>query len=182
MITKSGTHGTCKSYADEIETLGFYPSSGRGGTGVYFWRRESIFSKELAEAWYLFRKSTGKFKNVNDDRGAVIYASFTVGDNEYMNLEKPEVKDDFALFLKALGKLGDITDKEICDAWDFYITEIENDAEEKIKLLEIRVGIPQHGEKFFKFYNLKSLGAPISYILREPTDIQIENIEVIENE
>ena len=48
-----GTHGTIEDSAKKIIKSNFYLREGRGGTGIYFWRKNE-YSVILAKGWYEF--------------------------------------------------------------------------------------------------------------------------------
>ncbi len=181
MIQKKGTHGTCASYVEEIKEHGFKFSAGRGGTGAYFWR-ESKHSIKLAKAWYLFQMDRHNYDKVEDNNGAIIIVTITVDNEEFIDIEDTSVKDEFAELLESMGKLNNASDEDICGAWDMYITNIEQETGVKMKLLELRVGVPSTAKRFFSFYSMKALGAPVCFIARDFECIKIENIEEIEDE
>lgn len=178
MIEKKGTHGTSLPIAEKIQEEGFKLSSGRGGKGVYFWRK-SKYSKELAIGWYQFRCSCEKYETDNNT-GAVIYVKMITAEDEVLNLENADIKDKITQILDELDLLPHPTDDEIAAVHDLFVEEIEKSLGKKIKILELRVGVPTSAGKFFyHFYDMRALGAPICYISRDPDIIDIEKVEEI---
>lgn len=171
-MTFFGIHGTCQSIAQKIQSSNFKISTGRGGSGVYFWRK-GRFSSRLSFGWYQQLKDRGKFSGEQDDSYAGIEVELIVNAGEYLDLEDPEVKEELASLIELKGIDSKSDKRMIANLYDAFVKMVEKNAGVSMKLLTLRVAPPQN----FPEYPISALGAPISYIARDSSIINITNVE-----
>ncbi len=167
-----GIHGTCQSIAHKIQSSNFKVSTGRGGSGVYFWRKGK-FSGLLSFGWYQQLKDSGKFSGEPDDSYAGIEVELIVNDGEYLDLEDPDIKEELASLVVSKGIDSKADRRKIANLYDAFVKTVEKNAGVSMKLLILRVAPPQNCPE----YPIVALGAPISYIARDSTIINIINVE-----
>ena len=168
-----GSHGTSSHRADQIKKEGFRVSTGRGGTGVYFWRK-SAYYRELAIAWFKQEELEGRFSREPKSACAVIYVEMVVSPDQYLDLEDPDIKDK----IDALSKQKNMNvnnSREIASLYDLFVGELEKELGAAIVVTIIRVAPPKN----FVEYPIRMLGAPLCFITRDPSVPRISRIEKI---
>ncbi|TGL23147.1 hypothetical protein EHQ46_05785 [Leptospira yanagawae] len=171
-MTFFGIHGTCQSIAHRIQSSNFNISTGRGGSGVYFWRKGN-FSSLLSFGWYQQSKYNGKFSGESDDSYAGIEVELTINKGEYLDLEDPDIKEELASLVVTKGIDSKADKRKIANLYDAFVKMVEKNAGVSMKLLILRVAPPQNCPE----YPIAALGAPISYIARDSSIIKIINVE-----
>lgn len=163
MQTYNGTHGTSLNRAQSIQANGFQASEvGRAGRGVYFWdyRKDSVFAVDLAKGWFSFMQRNNCFKDEADTRGAVVFGTFTVHEDDVCDCTEQEVLEEIAL---SLQHLPNVSDADIHAAYEMVISDVE-------KLLErpmvvVRAAVAPPARMSFPLKNV--LGNPAIFVVRE---------------
>lgn len=172
MMNLKGTHGTSVSRAESIRQNGFIITSGRGGKGAYLWRN-SAYSDFLARAWHSQKYYDGDFNRDIDQECAIIHAVINVSENQFLDLEDPDIKD--GLTHLAISKKIDLRNKkELSALYDSFVAEVEKQIMTKILTVQLRVATPK--SEYVKNYPMAIAGLPLSYIVREPKIIEITEI------
>ncbi len=166
VLILKGTHGTTVARANSIKVNGFDLDKGRRGTGIYFWA-DSPYSRNLAIAWWDFRLSQEDFAGDNDLRCSVIHSEIKTDQNEYLNLDKHDIKKRVAE-LAIKKKIGFKKDN-IAGLYDLFIKTIEKNGEKKINVLEACLSPPPS----CSFYHEKILGNPSCFIVRAAKCVNI---------
>ncbi len=167
-----GTHGTIKSYAENIVKSGFNIRTGRGGTGAYFWRKND-YSIILAKGWYEFYLKKNKYDNENDKSFAYIEVKIDVNEQNFLDLEMPELKDRIAniTFTRKLDRKT--SDSDIAALFDYFIKRLEEEMSSKFYVWQLRVNAPS--ENYDNKYPINILGNPICYVVNNNDLITILN-------
>lgn len=174
-LVLGGTHGTCVSRAQKIFNEGFIIScgkKGRIGSGIYFWRK-GIYARPLAIAWWYYRTSCNDYDRAEKQECAVIHVSLFLNENEYLNADDFSFNEMLAEF--AIRKKLLLDEEGTSGLYDYVIGLVEEKLKTMFKVIEVRVTTPPR--KFCKFYPLKLIGTPNCYMVREPSCINILNIE-----
>lgn len=177
MTVLEGTHGTSFSSAQKIRINGFSMGSGRGGKGVYFWRK-GYYAENLANGWHEYKKSIGEFRRDKFPDCAVIFVELLVDPSEYLDMEGQSIKEA----LIALAEARKISDdlEEVAALYDLFISECEKQFQIKYKVLELQVAPPPR--KFIKDYRTRLVGWPICYAVRDVACISIVRVRREQNE
>lgn len=164
-----GLHATSKSRADKIKEAGFNVSMGRAGIGVYFWRGNSDLTRELARAWHLQQCVKGTYKSDSNSELSIFQANLTLNDEDFLDLEDPEIKDE----IQALGIERGIDkvskDTDIAGFVSMFVEEFEKITRSEVKVFQIRVGTPD--TRYLNKYSIVAYGAPICYVVRDKTTL-----------
>ena len=172
MDIKKGTHGTCLSRAEEIKKNGFKSSGkGRGGPGVYFWRGHDERAKILAIGWYKHRLCELYYDTEKKQGLSVIYVLLKHENNEFLDLEKPTMKDKVEKLRISAGISNIPNNSEIALLWNRLVISIEKKIGQKFKILALRCTTPP--KEYVPNYPLNLLGLPICYIVRDSAIIEI---------
>ncbi len=170
-----GSHGTSSHRAKLIEKKGFIASTGRGGTGIYFWRKSDYY-RDLAVAWFKQQESEGTFLKEPKSLCAVIYVRMHVDSDQIIDLEDAEVKDEIDALSREKGI--DMSDpREIASLYDYYVSEVENELGKRIVVTVARVAPPKNCPE----YPIIMLGAPLCFIVRDKNVPRILKIETLPN-
>ena len=147
---KKGTHGTCRSYAEEILANGFKATDGRIGKGTYFWAYFSdeteFCAKELAASWWRHSKQTHKYDHAKDNRCTVIYVEINSTDDSYLDLEDTDIKAKLIAFANQTYRKDDQRDynkhKALGATYDLFIKLMEEALNIEFDIVHIRVAPP----------------------------------------
>lgn len=175
MLNLEGTHGTSQSRANKIEKNGFQKSPGRIGVGIYFWCA-GAYAEDLAIAWYDYCFSEDRYSTDKENGCVVIYASFRIKKEEFLDLEKKDIKDQLAGMAKKRGlKISDR--KNIHSVRARFIDKLEHKMEVRFKVIEASVPLPD--KQFCYFYPISLLGSPHNYIVRDENCIIIDKLVMV---
>lgn len=105
-----GTHGTCRSHADQIMRMGFLPGGvGRKGSGIYWWVASVCptngcdkYSIEIATCYAINR-----YRNdvkVNDNSSRVILGKISVEQSNYLDMEEQAIVSLFITHVNGCKK------------------------------------------------------------------------------
>ena len=170
MMTLRGSHGTCVSKADRAIRNGFHGRRGRGGTGVYLWK-DSKLSLELAKRWYYLRKGEGAYDSEDNQSGIILLLSISVHEREHVDFEDTQWKDELFEVAQAQGFPTDKAGYSHYGAlYDFYLSELEKEVGYTIAVVELRVAWPKDT---YPEYPVGLMGAPVSYIVRVPSRLDV---------
>lgn len=170
---RGGAHGTSVTRANKIQKLGFKPSSGVLGTGVYFWKN-GPYSRYLAWSWWKYKSSEQRYKFDSDRRCCTIEAVFDINEQEFLDLEDKDIKEAFAT-LCFEKKLTRSSHRRECAAiLNSFIQRLEDKLGIVFKVMESSVTTPP--PKFCDGYPLSSLGAPRCYIVFDSACVRITNV------
>lgn len=173
MVELQGKHGTTRTRANNIRDIGFLLNDGIRGFGVYFWRENAYF-RDLAIAWFVNARNLNNYKDDPDRRCAVISAAIVVGDDEWLDLNDPDVEDR----ILDICKKNDYVDTMYASKlYEEYYELVQEEMGAKIKLVQARVMPPKSAKNWLR----QAIGPAICYIVRDRTCITINNIETIEN-
>lgn len=168
-----GSHGTSAYRAEQIRKEGFKLSTGRGGSGAYFWRRSNYY-RDLAIAWFKQLQTERTFSGEPDVRCAIVYVQIEVPDDQILDLEDAGVKDEIAS-LAHLRRINVNNDKQIAALYDLYVSQVEKELKKAILVTIIRVAVPKN----FAEYPIKMLGAPLCFIARDSKLPRILRTEIV---
>ncbi|KAB1443576.1 hypothetical protein [Pseudodesulfovibrio senegalensis] len=173
MMTLEGTHGTTVTRYRQIAETGFQMPDrpGRGGTGVYFWK-SSLHSNELAQGWYNQCYSEGRYRRDENQNGVIIFASMTLDETEFFNLEDDDTKVKVYKLAQAKGVN---TGGRLAALYDFFIKTVEEKANVAFKVIGKAINPPK--PEFLPTYNTMILGFPYCYIVKDIDLISIKNKE-----
>lgn len=156
-----GTHGTCSSKLAGIKATGFHRAEGRIGNGVYFWYDTEDFDGfglALGKAW-------ANFKFPRSPKKSVIYVNISCLEDEYIDIEVPEVK----IAIGQVAQKFNVPQSQTAKIHNLFITEFEKRKRLKIKVLQGRVAPPPEASfSAGESYNMKLLGAPVSICVIDP--------------
>ncbi len=169
-----GCHGTSAFRAHQIEKNGFKVSRGRGGTGIYFWRKSGYY-RELAIAWFKQLEAQGTFRREPKVACAVIYVQIEVSNDQLLDLEDPDVKDQIETLSKQ-RHVDTSKDGEIAALYDLFVSELEKELGNSILVTIIRVAPPKN----YFGYPIKMLGAPICFIARDAHVPKVLRTEILD--
>ncbi|OHD06876.1 MAG: hypothetical protein A2086_08130 [Spirochaetes bacterium GWD1_27_9] len=170
-----GTHGTIEYSAKKIVNSNFLLGKGRGGTGIYFWRKNE-YSVILAKGWYEYYLSKNKYNNIELNNFAYIDVKIDVHENNFLDFELVELKDKIATisFNKKLDRKT--SDEEITALYDYFITRLEEELKTKFYVWQLRVNAPYTANE----YPLNILGNPICYVVNNNDLISILDCYIME--
>ena len=170
-----GSHGTSKSRSERIMNEGFKLSSGRYGTGAYFWKK-SYYYIELAKSWYMQAHHKGVYTEDSNDECAILIVELKCLKRRLLDFEKTDLKDKIAKL--AAEKGIEITDNErISGLYDMFIKRLERESRCTFQLYCTRVAPPYR--KFFPEYPIRIIGAPECIISRDQSCIQVKEIREV---
>jgi len=180
----SGTHGTTQANAERIQATGFHDSKGRSGTGVYLWAvYDGYFHVPLAIAWTRYSLASANYLNQRTQTSQsirVIHCSITLGpDVEFLDLETCEMKTMLIEVAVKLHMLQSERKEDLCRCVDFLVGQVEKITGVPIVVLQARVAAPK--PEFFRKekYPIRLIGAPMSYIVRNPSRIQVVRVDEV---
>ena len=132
---------------------------------------------DLAAGWYRWRASTSEYAADRDQRGAIVVAQAEIAQTELLDLEAQEWKDALSELAEAQGvDIGNY--RAVAYLHDLLYTETEAQLGTPLKVVAVRVAPPP--SEFCPQYSVKLIGAPLSYIVREPSCLRTVRIEPIE--
>ncbi len=170
----TGTHGTSVALKAEIASRGFVPTRhGRGGPGVYVWRSGRL-AEQLARKWYEQRLAEGAYGTGPGSKGIIVHVHIRLDDDEYLNLESPDVKDEIVGIALQQG-LDTRDSSKLSALYDAYVKSLEKATEKFIVVLELRVAWP----KSWRDYPVEVAGAPVTYVIRSAERAQPVRYEPI---
>lgn len=170
-----GTHGTSEENARRIHNSQFFSRQGRGGTGIYFWRRNE-YSVVLSKGWYDFYLKKHKYDKTVLNNFAYINAKIDVHEDNFLDFESVELKDKIAsvAFSRKLDRK--ISEEEIAALYDYFIKRLEKELDTKFYVWQLRVNAPYTAND----YPLNILGNPICYVVNNNDIITILDCYVVE--
>lgn len=171
-VVKFGTHGTSSDRAKKIARDGFRPSSGRGGSGIYFWAK-SRYSHDLAVSWFKQCRDEGRYEQAPKPTCVVISAKLEAPEEKWLDLENPDLKEALLEQADARGLLQSTKTKEISGLYDLFISRLEDKLTKKFKIILLKVATPKSG--YCGFYPMAFAGAPVCFIVRESSCIETLN-------
>src|SRR4030042_5881824 len=115
-----GLHGTTRSRADNILNNNFLPNPGRVGKGIYFWRKNA-YSNALAKGWYDFYLKKKNYEHDTDKRFSFFNVMICVNENNFLDLESPDIKDQLALIAQKRNIDRSIKEDVISALFDYFI-------------------------------------------------------------
>jgi hypothetical protein len=174
-IELKGSHGTSISKARVIQKEGFKVSRGRLGIGVYFWRNNA-YAEYLAESWWEFEFSKGKFKRDQNQGCSVIWANFKIEDNDFLDLNDKDINDGLAKFCIEKKLSFSNATREMASLITAYISRLENKLNHSFKVIESTVSTAPR--EFINKYPLAVLGSPSCYIVFNTECISIYKVEI----
>lgn len=183
-----GTHGTCGTYAKNIQRQGFLSKIGRAGKGIYFWAcnddKESLeYATALAMAWWdLSKNKRNTYSRCPDKSCSVIYVKLTTNEGMFIDLESHEFKLKKTMWInrtyERLNKIDDNHNLSLSNAHDLYIQWLEEDLNEKIDIYYVNINPPPD----FKYpIPFEIRGWPGCYIVKDSKCINILDIKKLEN-
>lgn len=181
-----GTHGTCRSIAEQIKQDGFKLSStGRRGGGIYFWGYtiDSIenYARNLAIGWWSFAKfKQGKYSGESDERCSVIFANFEVERDNFIDLEIQTIREKLIEYsLGVYDRVSGTEDEKISTIYDMFINDLEVKTNKQFKLVHVKI---QQPKKFKQELPLDITGQPSCYVVKDQSCIEITRFEDIDDE
>ena len=170
-----GTHGTIEDSARKIICSNFYLGQGRVGTGVYFWRKNE-YSVTLAKGWYEFYLKKNKYDKIVNKNFAYIDVKININEENFLDLELPELKDKIANITFAKNFDRKTSDEDITALYDYFIKRLEEELKTKFYVWQVRVNAPYTTNE----YPLQILGNPICYVVNNNDLITILSCYVME--
>ncbi len=170
-----GTHGTIKGNIENISKSNFYLNKGRGGTGTYFWRKND-YSILLAKGWHDFYVNKNKYDKEIDNDFAYIEVKIDVDEQNFLDLELPELKDKIANITIANKLDRKTNDDDIAALFDCFIKRLEEELNIRFYVWQLRVNAPYN----LNDYPVNILGNPICYVVNNNELITIESCYVVE--
>lgn len=173
-----GSHGTSRSRAYKIQKVGFTGSTGRGGSGIYFWCH-GRYNTMLAIGWDKFQCKKKVFVQDKDPLVAVIIAKLE--DEDYKVLDMENIK-----FKERIDQLADDMDidknkdADIAAIYDLFIEDLELKSNSRFSILLLKVAPPPIN--YCPEYSIKILGAPLCCVVRDQACIKILRITEGEDE
>ena len=155
-----GTHGTVESLAENIINSEFNIGKGRGGTGIYFWRKNE-YSIILAEGWHEFYLNKNKYDNVDKKNFAYINVKIDVEEKNFLDLELAILKDKIAKIAYNKGMKRNTSEEDITALYDYFINRLEEELQTKFYVWQLRVNAPYTAND----YPLSIIGNPICYVV-----------------
>ncbi|EOS8555145.1 hypothetical protein ACNPP3_004434 [Vibrio vulnificus] len=187
-----GTHGTCRTWGEQIRENGFAASkAGRAGPGCYFWRYldDNDYANFLAFRWWQAEEKRGEYslkKGVKDPSCAVLDCSFDVDDVVVLDLSHGELKEDVRILIKSeLNRLkleglpSDMTEEDVVSSlFQTYIDTVGEEEGVEFKLVVADVAIPKgSGGKIGMYFGASAE----AIVVLDPLCININGYEEIEN-
>lgn len=136
-----GLHGTSRSRADNILNDSFKPNPGRVGKGIYFWRKNA-YSNTLAKGWYDFYFKKKNYELDTDKRFTYINVRICVDEENFLDLESPELKDQLALIAQKRNIDRKTNEDVISALFDYFIGRLEEELQTRYKVWQARVNSP----------------------------------------
>lgn len=179
-----GTHGTTKANAASIQSKGFRKTVGRSGTGAYLWVvDDGHYAVPLAIAWARSTIGSPSRKSQKDQLDqviAVIHCSISLNrDEEFLDLEAQSMKAMLTEVALKLGLLQSERKEDLCKCVDFLVDRISKKTGVPIVVLQARVAPPPKEYFGKEKYPMKLIGAPLSYIVRSPSHIQVVRVDEV---
>jgi hypothetical protein len=171
MLQLEGIHGTTVSRTKKIGKTGFLSAKGRAGSGIYFWR-VGTYSRDLAVGWWRFQSEKGCYGGDNDTRCAMICVLLLVEDNEYLDLENPELKEQLAELTRQKKPQSGTASRAAL--YDLFIRMLEQKLKLKFRVIGVRVTPPPSRHCS---YPEAILGWPFCFMVRDGACITIQRIE-----
>ncbi len=172
MVTLSGSHATTQSAYASIVANGFLLDGGRGGTGVYFWAKSKKYI-DLAKAWYDMSVAKGWYSTSSDKRCIIILVSLTAMSLEILDLEEQRLKDAID-DLAERRRVRDDDEEAITRLYDLFISSLEKKM--GVRFLVVRLRVAKPPEPYLRGYSVVRLGAPESFVARDPSIIKRERV------
>jgi hypothetical protein len=167
-----GTHGTSTTRAKQIVAGGFLQGQGRAGVGVYLWR-DCPLAKELAAAWA--EQHDREFAADAETDPAVVYAKVSVSENEFLDLEEPDLKDMLQTLAVEKGLTKDHTEEQARGLISMFISQYETVSESPVKALQVRLAPPE--SRHLTCYSIRLFGAPLCYVVLDRGCIRADRWE-----
>ncbi|MDF0535621.1 hypothetical protein PY479_15210 [Shewanella sp. A32] len=188
-----GTHGTCRSWGDDICKEGFNVSDpGRAGPGCYFWRyvQDSTYANFMAFRWWQSESRKGNYakaaRNADGKKCAIIKSSFQVEDAEVLDISHGELKEHVRGLVKSSliwisdnGLPEDMTEEDVISSvFQSYVDEIGEEESIAYKLVIADLAVPKGAGGKIGLY----FGASVeSIVVLDPSCITIDGYEEIES-
>lgn len=181
-----GTHGTCKTWGEQIQKAGFKNSNvGRAGPGCYFWRfyQSSTYAKSLANRWWELERKKGNYNDpLIDDKGCCLFSvSIDIEENNILDLSSGELREELQdLILETLDANDGITvdeqDKLVSGLYALYVEEMQKELNHTIQVVIADVAIP-------KKFGLGPVGLYFGtstevLVVLDPACIEIDEVEM----
>ena len=167
MPSYRGTHGTTRTRAENISKEGFTAKVGERGTGAYFWR-ENVYAVPLAVGWYQNQLNRGEYGTDRDKRCSVVKASINVASDTLIDLEDPDIKDDF---LRYFLEKGVEDSRNAGKIYDMFLEMLEEESGKKLALVITQV----FTNKWQKYPN-QTAGMAYCYLVRDLRCITVDDV------
>lgn len=150
-ILLKGTHGTCRSVADNIKRTGFFGGVGRHGRGVYLWATSS--DDDACHKWPVFLArcyAEGKkrdFANENDDTPKVLLCNIITNIENFVDIESDQTNRLFKAYIEKQQKFLNDSSKgtakqRACKVADGFIALLENVKKVTLDVVHTKTVIP----------------------------------------
>lgn len=178
---KKGTHGTCRSYADDINAKGFKTAGGRLGQGVYFWGYTDdsmeFYVKELASSWWYYSKCSNRYKSAADTSCSVIFVEVLLENKKYLDIEDIEIKQRFILFSNEIyrrlsNRYKRDKKKILQSAYDLFVKRLEEELGSDFDVIHVRVA-PPNKDYYKAALPVEITGAPSCFVVKNTSCIKI---------
>lgn len=182
---RKGTHGTCRSRANEIIANGFSSSSaGRRGSGVYMWGYTNDKLKpqvsELACAWWNYSHKQGNYSKDSDKRCAIVDSTLHLEDDFVLDMEIQAIREKFIIYSETfLEGIESYTPKEISEVYDAFVDDLEQKLGYAFQMVHVKVQRPvKWSYKLLPDQDIA--GQPSCYVVKDLTCIAVDGVEEIE--
>lgn len=182
-----GTHGTCRSNAEDIHTNGFIAKPGRIGVGAYFWAAVENsaecrqLSHRLATKWATLAKAKGEYNGKALTEVTIVEVQVDVEEVEILGLDDPRLV--YGLWSMLNKKLSELIDRPFTGEWDNEVNfkEHEDAMHGAIEAFILRLE-ERYGRKFklvFKIQSCPKFNDPLLPFIGNYSCFAIRDTEVI---
>ena len=168
MIEASAIHATTATRRSSILREGFRPSTtGRRGTGVYFWRKTAHW-QTIGEAWHRAASRLKTFTGDADPTLSIVHVVLRVPKARFLDLDSDDLRDTVS-DIAFSQKIDSGADSELINnLYNDLILTVEQGAGIKIAVLRSTIAVPDMSKE----YPFQVLGNPTGYIVRDVSCIQ----------
>lgn len=182
-----GTHGTCRSNAENIHAEGFVAKPGRIGVGAYFWAAIEDsdecrhLSKRLAHKWASLAQARGEYQDKALSQVATVEVKVDVDEAEVLGLDDPRLV--YGLWSMLNSKLAELLNMPFTGEWNTGINfkEHEDALHGAIELFILRLE-QRYNRQFklvFKIQSCPKFNDPLLPFIGNYSCFAIRDTEVI---
>lgn len=184
---RKGTHGTCRTRANNILAVGFSASAvGKRGSGAYLWgyTHDDLKPKvsELACAWWHFAQKQGSYSKEKDKNCAVVHVTLCLVDDDVLDMENQQIREKFELYNQTVrDKLKGSSEEQLSQVYDMFVTDLEGVLRKNFKMVHVKVQRPLKW-RYKLLSDMDISGQPSCYVVKDLTSIVVDDVEEFDYE